>query len=61
MDVAVEPGLALVDGPPPYDAASFDLHAVQMPGDYFATLALWAPPSGGAPLRLPQDAHGSAS
>jgi 4'-phosphopantetheinyl transferase len=61
MDVALEPAPALVGGPPPYDAARFGLHAVPMPGGYLATVALWAPPSGGAPLRLPQDAHGSAS
>jgi 4'-phosphopantetheinyl transferase len=61
MDVAIDPSLALLEGPPPYDAGRFGLHAVRMPGDYFATVALWAPPAADARLRLAQDVQGSAS
>jgi 4'-phosphopantetheinyl transferase len=46
LDVALEPALALDGGPPPYIPARFRLHAVDVPGAYLATVALWhAPPS----------------
>ena len=34
-------GLALRDGPGKYRPAGWALHAVEMPGDYLATIALW--------------------
>jgi phosphopantetheinyl transferase len=34
--------IELVEGPAPYEPARWRLHAVDVPGDYLATLALWS-------------------
>ena len=34
----------LADGPPPYLPAQWTLHAVAIPGEWLATVALWTPP-----------------
>ena len=47
LDVELVPALRLVDGPAPYTAPRWRLLAVEVPGDYLATAALWheqAPP-----------------
>ena len=44
LDVVLEPGPALVDGPAPYDPSRWRLLPVDMPGGYLATVALWHDP-----------------
>ena len=47
LDVELVPAPRLVDGPAPYTASRWRLLAVEVPGGYFATVALWheqAPP-----------------
>nr|AKQ70986.1 phosphopantetheinyl transferase [bacterium enrichment culture] len=34
-------GLRLLSGPPPYEPASWSLHAADVPGAYLATVAVW--------------------
>ena len=41
LDIATDPTLKLVDGPPPYDAGDFELFAAAVPDGYLATIALW--------------------
>lgn len=42
LDVELEPGLRLIDGPPPYAPASWRLHAAQVPEGFLATVAVWS-------------------
>jgi 4'-phosphopantetheinyl transferase len=42
LDVACEPGLALVAGPPPYAPRDWTLHAVEVPDELIGTVALWS-------------------
>ncbi|MBK7791515.1 MAG: 4'-phosphopantetheinyl transferase superfamily protein [Betaproteobacteria bacterium] len=42
LDVAVEDGLRLVGGPPPYAPPDWRLEAVALADDYVATVALWS-------------------
>ena len=42
LDVAREPGLALVAGPPPYAPRDWTLHAVEVPDGFIGTVALWS-------------------
>ncbi|MCC7328431.1 MAG: 4'-phosphopantetheinyl transferase superfamily protein [Burkholderiales bacterium] len=41
LDVESDGQLRLVDGPPPYLPADWQLHAVTVPGGHLATVALW--------------------
>ena len=41
LDIATDPALKLVDGPPPYVPRDFVLFAAAVPDAYFATVALW--------------------
>jgi 4'-phosphopantetheinyl transferase len=41
LDIATDPALKLVDGPPPYDPPDFTLFAAAVPAGYLATVALW--------------------
>jgi 4'-phosphopantetheinyl transferase len=43
LEVSREGGLALVAGPPPYQPADWTLHALDMPDEFLATVALWQP------------------
>ena len=43
LDVSRNGGLALVAGPPPYHPADWTLHALDMPDEFLATVALWQP------------------
>jgi 4'-phosphopantetheinyl transferase len=45
IDVSIDCGLVLVDGPPPYVPADWSLHAVQMPDGFLATVAIWQSPT----------------
>jgi phosphopantetheinyl transferase len=42
LDVARDPDLALVAGPPPYVPRAWALHAVEVPDGYIGTVALWS-------------------
>jgi len=42
LDVAREPGLALVAGPPPYVPRDWTLHAVEVRDEFIGTVALWS-------------------
>lgn len=42
LDVAREPDLALVAGPPPYAPRDWKLHTVEVPEGFIATVALWS-------------------
>ncbi len=50
LDIATDPGLKLVDGPPPYDPRDFGLFAAAVPDSYLATVALWRPYNAGSKL-----------
>ena len=50
LDIATDPALKLVDGPPPYDPRDFDLFAAAVPDGYFATVALWRRYNAGSKL-----------
>src|SRR5437763_14014369 len=41
LDIATDPALKLVDGPPPYDPRDFELFAAGVPDGYLETVALW--------------------
>ena len=41
LDVELEPILRLAGGPPPYPPADWSLLAASVPGDYFASVAVW--------------------
>jgi 4'-phosphopantetheinyl transferase len=41
LDIATDPALKLVDGPPPYDPRDFALFGAAVPDGYLATVALW--------------------
>jgi 4'-phosphopantetheinyl transferase len=41
LDVETEGTPRLVGGPPPYVPAAWTLHPVPVPGEFFATLAIW--------------------
>jgi 4'-phosphopantetheinyl transferase len=43
LDVSLDGGLALQAGPPPYQPADWTLHALDMPDDFLATVAIWQP------------------
>jgi 4'-phosphopantetheinyl transferase len=47
LDIATEPMLALVGGPPPYDPAAFALRSAAVPTGYLGTVALWHPRNAG--------------
>jgi 4'-phosphopantetheinyl transferase len=49
IDVSLTPELCLADGPAPYRPADWQLYAIEAPGEYLATLALWR----GRNARLP--------
>jgi 4'-phosphopantetheinyl transferase len=42
LDVAREPDLALVAGPPPYTPREWTLHSIQVPDEFIGTVALWS-------------------
>jgi len=42
LDVAREPDLALVAGPPPYTPREWALHSVRVPDGFIGTVALWS-------------------
>ncbi len=42
LDVAREPDIALVDGPPPYTPRDWTLDAVEVPDGFIGTVALWS-------------------
>jgi len=42
LDVAREPDLALVAGPPPYVPRAWALHSVEVPDGFIGTVALWS-------------------
>jgi hypothetical protein len=42
IDVAREPDLALVAGPPPYTPREWTLHSIQVPDEFIGTVALWS-------------------
>lgn len=42
LDVAREPDLALVAGPPPYMPRDWTLNAVEVPDGFIGTVALWS-------------------
>lgn len=44
LDVELEPSLRLAEGPPPYLADDWRLAAVDAPGKFLATVALWRMP-----------------
>ena len=50
LDIATEPALKLVDGPPPYDPRDFELFAAGVPDGYLATVALWRRYNAGSKL-----------
>ena len=50
LDVSLEGGPALREGPQPYMPADWTLHAAEMPFDFLATVAIWR--SGGTLARL---------
>jgi 4'-phosphopantetheinyl transferase len=41
MTIAVEPDLALLDGPAPYVSAAWRLHRIAVPPGFLATIAIW--------------------
>ncbi len=41
LDIATDPALKLLDGPPPYVPRDFVLFTAAVPDAYFATVALW--------------------
>jgi 4'-phosphopantetheinyl transferase len=41
LDIATEPALQLIDGPPPYHPRDFVLFPASVPDEYVATVALW--------------------
>jgi 4'-phosphopantetheinyl transferase len=50
LDIATDPALKLVDGPPPYDPRDFVLLAAAVPDGYLATVALWRRYNAGSKL-----------
>ena len=42
IDVARDPDLALVAGPPPYVPRDWALHAIDVPNEFIGTVALWS-------------------
>ena len=42
LDVAREPDLALVAGPPPYTPCEWALHSLKVPDEFIGTVALWS-------------------
>jgi 4'-phosphopantetheinyl transferase len=42
LEVQLADAIELVKGPHPYEPSRWRLHAVDVPGDYLATLALWS-------------------
>jgi len=50
LDIATDPALKLVDGPPPYDPRDFELFAAGVPDGYLATVALWRRYNAGSKL-----------
>jgi 4'-phosphopantetheinyl transferase len=42
LDVAREPDLALVAGPPPYTPRAWTLHSIAVPDGFIGTVALWS-------------------
>jgi 4'-phosphopantetheinyl transferase len=58
LDVELTPSLRLAEGPPPYCANDWRLAAVDAPGGFLATVALWRTPESvtstrAAPRRMP--------
>lgn len=51
LDVRATGQRELVAGPPPYEPAHWQLHAVDVGDGFLATVALWAPPPGAPSLR----------
>ena len=53
LSVAIDSGLALVAGPPPYIPADWRLHVIAVPAGFLATIAIWhgtaAPHGAGLP------------
>ena len=45
IELTLTPAPRLVAGPPPYTAADWSLHAIDVPDDHFATVALWRSPA----------------
>jgi 4'-phosphopantetheinyl transferase len=45
IDVTLQPALALTGGPAPYEPGHWQLLAVDVPGGYLATIALWHAPA----------------
>jgi 4'-phosphopantetheinyl transferase len=43
LEVSQSGGLSLVAGPAPYTPSDWSLHAVDMPGGFLATVAVWRP------------------
>jgi 4'-phosphopantetheinyl transferase len=43
LDVSLDRGLALLDGPPPYLPADWTLQPAVVPADFLATVAIWQP------------------
>jgi len=43
LDVSLDGGLALVDGPAPYRPADWTLHPAVVPAGFIATVAIWQP------------------
>ncbi|HVF62611.1 MAG TPA: 4'-phosphopantetheinyl transferase superfamily protein [Casimicrobiaceae bacterium] len=41
LDVELSPTLRLLDGPPPYEPHQWQLHGLEVPNRYLATLAVW--------------------
>ena len=56
IDVDIDAGPRLLDGPPPYAPPAWALHAARVPGGYFATVAVW---SGGRAAPEPDSAANS--
>ena len=48
LDVAIDGGLTLLGGPPPYVPAHWQLHPVAMPDGFLATVAIWQSAGHGA-------------
>ena len=42
LDVAREPNLALIAGPPPYVPREWALHSIKVPEGFIGTVALWS-------------------
>ena len=42
LEIELDPRIALVAGPPPYEPSRWRLYAATVPGAYIATVALWA-------------------